>query len=136
MSSKVKSLLLATTLGITVFAVPAYAEGEQFVLIQHSPDSESWWNTVKNAATLAAEEVGVTVEFRNLPTGDLADMARIIEQTTAESPDGIIVTITDFDALSGPIQSAIDQGIPVVTINTGTAPRARSGKCAVTGWTA
>ena len=125
MSSKVKSLLLATTLGITAFALPAYAEGEQFVLIQHSPDSESWWNTVKNAATLAAEEVGVTVEFRNPPTGDLADMARIIEQTTAESPDGIIVTIADFDALSGPIQSAIDQGIPVVTINTGTIDQSK-----------
>lgn len=120
-----KSVLLATAVGVTAFASSASAEGEEFVLIQHSPDSESWWNTVKNAATLAAEQVGATVEFRNPPTGDLADMARIIEQTSAEGPDGIIVTIADFDALSGPIMSAVDQGIPVVTINTGTIDQSK-----------
>jgi simple sugar transport system substrate-binding protein len=46
---------------------------------------------------LAAEQVGATMTFRNPPTGDLADMVRIIEQTTAEKPDGIILTIPDME---------------------------------------
>jgi simple sugar transport system substrate-binding protein len=62
----------------------------------------------------------VRVDYRNPPTGDLADMARIVQQATAAGPDGIIVTIADFDVLSGPIKDAVDQGIPVITINSGT----------------
>jgi simple sugar transport system substrate-binding protein len=96
------------------------AEGERFVLVSHAPDSDSWWNTIKNAINLAGEQVGVTVEYRNPPSGDLADMARILQQTVASDPDGIIVTIADFDVLKGPVGEAVRKGIPVITINSGT----------------
>ena len=108
-------------LGIySAIATPAAAEGERFVLISHAPDSDSWWNTIKNAIKIAGEQMKVTVEYRNPPTGDLADMARIVQQAAASNPDGIIVTIADFDVLSGPIKDAVDKGIPVITINSGT----------------
>jgi hypothetical protein len=74
-----------------VFAAPvlsaatASAEGERYVLVSHAPDSDSWWNTIKNGIALAGEQMGVEVEYRNPPTGDLADMARIIEQAAASS---------------------------------------------------
>jgi simple sugar transport system substrate-binding protein len=60
------------------------------------------------------------VEYRNPPTGDLADMARIIEQAVASNPDGLITTIADFDVLKGSIEKAVRKGIPVVTVNSGT----------------
>ncbi len=110
---------LGAMAGIT--ATPAAAAGERFVLISHAPDSDSWWNTIKNAIKIAGQQMDVTVEYRNPPTGDLADMARIVEQAAASGPDGIIVTIADYDVLKGPITSAVDQGIPVITINSGTA---------------
>jgi simple sugar transport system substrate-binding protein len=47
-------------------------------------------------------------------------MARIVEQAVASNPDGLIVTIADFDVLKGPIEKAIRKGIPVITINSGT----------------
>ncbi|KQN74947.1 MULTISPECIES: sugar ABC transporter substrate-binding protein [unclassified Devosia] len=106
-------------------AIPAYAEGERFVLVSHAPDSDSWWNTIKNAIALAGEQMGVTVEYRNPPTGDLADMARIIEQAAASNPDGIISTIADFDVLSGPLSDAVARGIPVITINSGTEEQSK-----------
>jgi hypothetical protein len=56
------------------------------VLVSHAPDSDSWWNTIKNGIALAGEQMGVEVEYRNPPTGDLADMARIIEQAAASAP--------------------------------------------------
>ena len=111
-----------TALGImSAVAIPAAAEGERFVLISHAPDSDSWWNTIKNAIKIAGEQMGVTVEYRNPPGGDLADMGRIVQQAAASNPDGIIVTIADFDVLSGPVRNAVDKGIPVITINSGTA---------------
>ncbi|MEM9441772.1 MAG: sugar ABC transporter substrate-binding protein [Pseudomonadota bacterium] len=103
----------------------ASAEGEKYVLVSHAPDSDSWWNTIKNGIALAGEQVGVEVEYRNPPTGDIADMARIIEQAAASQPDGIITTLADFDVLKGPITAATDQGIDVIIMNTGTAEQAR-----------
>ena len=102
----------------------AHAEGEKFILVSHAPDSDSWWNTIKNGLSLAGEQVGATVEYRNPPTGDIADMARIIEQAAASNPDGIITTLADADVLSGPIRDAVDKGIPVIIINSGTPEQA------------
>lgn len=103
----------------------AQAEGERYVLVSHAPDSDSWWNTIKNGLALAGEQMGVEVEYRNPPTGDLADMARIIEQAAASGPDGIITTLADPSVLSGPIQAAVDSGIDVIIINSGTPEQAR-----------
>ena len=110
----------------TAFTVtPAMAEGERYVLISHAPDSDSWWNTIKNGLALAGEQLGVEVEYRNPPTGDLADMARIIEQAAASGPNGIITTLADPDVLSGPIRTAVESGVDVIIINSGTPEQAR-----------
>ncbi len=127
---KFKKLLLSTVIGVASlgalsFSTAALAEGERYVLVSHAPDSDSWWNTVKNGIALAGEQMGVEVEYRNPPSGDLADMARIIEQTTASKPNGIITTLADFDVLSGPIKSAVDQGINVIIMNSGTPEQTR-----------
>lgn len=114
------SLAVAVALGIFGLVDTARAEGERFVLISHAPDSDSWWNTIKNAIKIAGEQMQVKVEYRNPPTGDLADMARIVEQAVATKPDGLIVTIADFNVLKGPIGKAVKKGIPVITINSGT----------------
>lgn len=118
MRQTLKTVALAASLALGAGA--AMAEGERFVMITHGPDSDSWFNTIKNAIALAEQQLNVTVEYRNPPTGDLADMARIVEQAAASNADGIVVTIADFDVLRGPITSAVDRGIPVVTINSGT----------------
>ncbi|MDJ0829902.1 MAG: sugar ABC transporter substrate-binding protein [Desulfobacterales bacterium] len=113
-------LVVMVALGFSGAVDLACAAGERFVLVSHAPDSDSWWNTIKNAIKVAGEQMEVTVEYRNPPTGDLADMARIIEQAVASSPNGLIVTIADYDVLEGPIKKAVKKGIPVITINSGT----------------
>ena len=116
------SILFAAVLSASAVLAPTVAQagGERFVLISHADDADSWWNTIKNAIKEAGTAMDATVEYRNPPTGDLADMARIVEQAVASNPDGIIVTIADYDVLRGPIGKAIKKGIPVVTINSGT----------------
>ena len=106
-------------------ATTASAEGERYVLVSHAPDSDSWWNTIKNGVALAGEQMGVEVEYRNPPTGDLADMARIIEQAAASGPNGIITTLADYDVLAGPIKAAVDAGVDVIIMNSGTPDQAR-----------
>lgn len=124
MTAPLRTLALGCATAVAL-AGAAFAEGERYVLVSHAPDSDSWWNTIKNGIALAGEQMGVEVEYRNPPTGDVADMARIIEQAVASQPDGIITTLADFDVLSGPIKDATAQGIDVIIMNTGSAEEAR-----------
>ncbi|MGC1496012.1 MAG: sugar ABC transporter substrate-binding protein [Sulfitobacter sp.] len=127
MSSIFKNIALATAIVAApmMVATTASAEGEKYVLVSHAPDSDSWWNTVKNGIALAGEQMGVEVEYRNPPTGDIADMARIIDQAAASGPNGIITTLADYDVLKGPIQNAVASGVDVIIMNTGTPEQAR-----------
>ncbi|MFC3724027.1 sugar ABC transporter substrate-binding protein [Neoaquamicrobium sediminum] len=123
-----RKLLLALGLAVATAAGAAgtaQAEGERFVFVSHAPDSDSWWNTIKNALNVAAEQMDVTVEYRNPPTGDIADMARIIEQAAASNPNGIVTSIADINALEGPISDAVAKGIPVITVNSGTVEQSK-----------
>jgi simple sugar transport system substrate-binding protein len=121
-----KKLMLTAAVVASPFMVSAQTSGDNltYILVSHAPDSDSWWNTIKNGIALAGDQMGVTVEYRNPPTGDLADMARIIEQAAASQPDGIITTLADFEVLSGPIKAAVDQGIDVIIMNSGTPAQA------------
>lgn len=119
---------LALAVGVAVSPLVALAgghESQKYILVSHAPDSDSWWNTIKNGIALAGDQMGVEVEYRNPPTGDIADMARIIEQAAASGPNGIITTLADYDVLKGPIMNAVDSGVDVIIMNTGTPDQAR-----------
>ncbi|HEY5798879.1 MAG TPA: sugar ABC transporter substrate-binding protein [Burkholderiaceae bacterium] len=98
----------------------ARAEGEHYVMISHAPDSDSWWNVIKNANRHAAEDFRVKLDYRNPPNGDLADMARLVEQAAARRYDGVIVSIADIDVLRKPLKDVTAKRIPLLTINSGT----------------
>jgi simple sugar transport system substrate-binding protein len=100
-------------------ATLAHAQ-DHYVLVSHAPDSDSWWNTIKNAIKQAGEDFNVTVDYRNPPNGDLADMARLVEQASARNYDGVIMSIADFDVLKKPAQQVVAKKIPLITINSGT----------------
>ncbi|MGN6583412.1 MAG: sugar ABC transporter substrate-binding protein [Rhizobiaceae bacterium] len=126
-SALLRGVLIAATViaGVATTASSAFANNERFVFVSHAPDSDSWWNVIKNALKNAEHDEGVKVEYRNPPTGDIADMARIIQQATASNPNGIVTTIADFDVLQSAIQGAVAKGIPVITVNSGTAEQSK-----------
>jgi simple sugar transport system substrate-binding protein len=126
-SGLVRNLLAAAAIALPALgmSMSASADGERYVFISHAPDSDSWWNVIKNSLKQAEKDFKVKVEYRNPPTGDLADMARIIQQTTATKPAGIISTIADYNTLEGPLKDAIAKGIPVITVNSGTAEESK-----------
>ncbi len=120
MTFQTKRAILKTLALAALLAVGSAQAAGKYVLISHAPDSDSWWNTIKNAVKQAGEDYDVTVDYRNPPNGDLADMARLIEQAAAQGYDGVIVTIADFNVLQGAIKKVTDKKIPVITINSGT----------------
>jgi simple sugar transport system substrate-binding protein len=110
--------LAALALGLA--ATASHAAGEKIVLISHAPDSDSWWNTIKNAVKQAGEDFNVTVDYRNPPNGDLADMSRLIEQAAARNYDGVVTSIADFTVLQKALGQVTAKKIPLITINSGT----------------
>lgn len=93
----------------------------RFVVISHAPDADPFWNVVKNGVADAQKDFGVTVDYRNPPDGDLADMVHLLDQAAARNYDGVATTIADFDIVQRPVKTLVAKGIPVVTLNSGTA---------------
>src|SRR3954469_13819410 len=123
MTMNVRKRLVLKTLAVAAILTmgmgAAQAAGK-YVLVSHAPDSDSWWNTIKNAVKQAGEDFDVTVDYRNPPSGDLADMSRLIEQAAAANYDGVITSIADFNVLKGSLKKVTDKKIPLITINSGT----------------
>ena len=125
MSKRLLLKALAIAAAATMCAGSAHAAGK-YVLISHAPDSDSWWNTIKNAVKQAGEDFDVTVDYRNPPSGDLADMARLVEQAAAANYDGVITSIADYNVLKGALKKVTDKKIPLITINSGTTEQSES----------
>ncbi len=110
----------AVVMTATAFALMASAaHAERYVMITHTQGTDPFWPVVEKAGSDAAEDIGADFEYNFAPTGDMADMAKLIEAAAATQPDGIIVSLPDADALGGAIKAAADSGIPIITINSG-----------------
>ena len=113
-------LLLKLILAISLTAVsPVFASGEKFVLLSHAADSDTWWDTVKNAIQQAGEDFNVSVDYRHPPTGDMLAMAHLIDQAAAGHYDGIVSTIGDA-GVQAALKRVVAKHIPLITINSGT----------------
>ena len=95
------------------------AQAERYVMVTHTQGTDPFWPVVEKGAKDAAASLGVELEYNFAPSGDMSDMAALIEAAAATSPDGLIVSLPDAAALGGAIQAAVGAGIPVITINSG-----------------
>ena len=77
----------------------------------------------------------VTVEYQAPSTFDMVAMSQLIDAAVASAPDGLIVSVPDADALRSSIQAAIEAGIPVISINSGSDVAEELGVLAHVGQT-
>ena len=89
------------------------------IVVTHGSDTDAFWGVVRNGVEAAKADTGADVQYRNPPTGDLNEMASLIEAAIAQKPDGIVVSIPAPDILGGPIKAAVAAGIPVISMNSG-----------------
>ncbi|HEY54399.1 MAG TPA: sugar ABC transporter substrate-binding protein [Caldilineae bacterium] len=114
----------------TVAETPAETEGPapaaeemrpyRFVAVVHGQASDPFWSVVKNGFDAAAKDMRVKVEYQAPGTFDMVEMSQLIDAAVASKPDGLIVSIPDPDALGESIRGAVDAGIPVFSINSGS----------------
>ena len=92
----------------------------RFVVVTHGQASDPFWSVAANGVDAAAADMGVTVEYQAPETFDMVAMSDLIDAAVASQPDGLVVSIPDADALGPSIQAAVDAGIPVISMNSGS----------------
>jgi simple sugar transport system substrate-binding protein len=123
----VKALGLSAAVLTLGLCTAAHADPvARFDFITHAPDSDAWWNTVKNGIKQADEDFNVETDYRNPPNGDIADMVQLVNQAAARNYDGVVTTIADFDLLKGSLSKLKAKNIPLITANTGTEQQSAS----------
>jgi simple sugar transport system substrate-binding protein len=92
----------------------------RFVVVTHGQASDPFWSVAANGVKDAAADMGVTAEYQAPGTFDMVEMAQLIDAAVASKPDGLVVSLPDADALGPSITAAVDAGIPVITMNSGS----------------
>lgn len=115
MKKLIVGLLTATAL---TAAAPVLAA--DIIVVAHGQANDPFWSVVKNGVEKAAKDTGANVEFRSPETFDMVAMSQMIDAAANQSPDGIVVSIPDADALGPSIQRAVAAGIPVISMNSGS----------------
>ena len=95
----------------------AQERGLNFAVVVHDEPAGTFWGVVKNGAEQAAEDLGVSVTVQG--SGEPQQQADQVEAAIAQGVDGIAVSLANPDAMKGPLQSAAEEGISVVTLNSG-----------------
>lgn len=91
----------------------------RIVFVTHGQAADPFWNVVQNGAREAGSDVGARIEYQAPESFDMVAMSQLIDAAVASSPDGLVVSMPDADALGGSVSDAVAAGIPVVSINSG-----------------
>jgi simple sugar transport system substrate-binding protein len=97
-------------------------------------EGDAFWAVVKKGAEQAGKDLGVTVKYSE-SNNDPQEQAQLIEAAVTEEVDGIAVSAPDPDAITDPVKTAVDAGIPVITINSGAEESAAMGAITHVGQT-
>ncbi|MGM1062598.1 sugar ABC transporter substrate-binding protein [Saccharothrix sp. Mg75] len=100
-------------------------------VISHGTAGDAFWNVVKNGATDAGKQLGVTVDYNS--DGDPGRQATLVDNAVSQRVGGIVVSLANPDALRTSVENAVKAGIPVITINSGSARSAEFGALAHVG---
>ena len=111
--SILKTAAFVSTLGSAAFA-------QQIAVVTHGQAGDPFWDVVHQGVKDAAEQTGLDVTYRSPLSYDMVEMAALIDEVSATAIDGLVVSLPDSQALGPAISRAIDKGIPVISINSGS----------------
>jgi simple sugar transport system substrate-binding protein len=98
----------------------------RIAVVTHGQAANPFWVVVRNGIDAAARQVHVSVSYQSPDTYSIPRMRALIEAAVAGRPDGLVVSIPS-PRVEPPIRRAIGSGIPVISINSGSAASRRLG---------
>ncbi|AEV36327.1 periplasmic substrate-binding protein, ABC-type sugar transporter [Pseudovibrio sp. FO-BEG1] len=121
-----KKTLRAFVAAAAIMTAPAVMAAD-IIVVSHGQANDPFWSVVKNGVDKAAKDSGANVSYRAPETFDMVAMSQLIDAAIVQEPDGIVVSIPDGDALGPSITKAVEAGIPVISMNSGSDVSASFG---------
>ncbi|QKW10099.1 sugar ABC transporter substrate-binding protein [Streptomyces sp. NA04227] len=96
-----------------------------FAMITHSGDGDTFWDIVQQGAEQAA--VKDNIKFLYSHNDEAQQQAQLVDTAVDKDVDGIIVSLAKPDAMKAAVARAVKAGIPVITVNSGSAESKKFG---------
>ncbi|MFD3974118.1 sugar ABC transporter substrate-binding protein [Streptomyces cyaneofuscatus] len=90
-----------------------------FAMVTHSGDGDTFWDIVQKGAEQAA--VKDNINFLYSHNDEANQQAQLVQTAIDKKVDGLIVSLAKPDAMKAVVAKAVKAGIPVVTVNSGSA---------------
>jgi ribose transport system substrate-binding protein len=113
------ALLLASTALVLIATTGCerHSKSEVYYLVSNNLKLP-YWKTVNEGFAKAGDEYHVTTLLRGPDTYDAQAEADEFKKAVAAKPAGILVSVVDASLLGPEINSAIESGIPVITLDS------------------
>ncbi|MBQ1093260.1 sugar ABC transporter substrate-binding protein [Streptomyces sp. B93] len=105
----------AAAQGKSVVSTPRWT----FAMITHSGDGDTFWDIVQSGAKEAAAKDNINFLYSH--DDEAQQQAQLVDAAVDKKVDGIIVTLAKPDAMKAAVARAVAAGIPVITVNSGSA---------------
>jgi ribose transport system substrate-binding protein len=111
--------MLSLALGVVLVACeePYHQKEEQYYFISANINIP-YWQEAQAGLLDAAKEMGVRAEMDGPTTLSPKDELDSFQKAVALKPAGILVSVSNADLFKGPIDAAVQQGIPVICIDS------------------
>ena len=121
-----------TPSGSPVAGAPAADDAVRIAVVTHGPASSKFWAIIRNGADTAAHRLDVLVDYQSPDVFSVERMSELIDRAVATKPDGLVVSIPS-SGLAPAIRRAVEAGVPVVSMNSGSDVFRRLGVLAHVG---
>ncbi|MFE2539496.1 sugar ABC transporter substrate-binding protein [Actinacidiphila glaucinigra] len=100
-------------------------------MVTHAGAGDSFWDIVQKGARQAAAKDNIKFLYSNSDQGK--DQAQLVQTAIDQKVDGLVVTLAKPEAMKDVVLKAEKAGIPVITINSGSAQSKEFGALAHIG---
>jgi simple sugar transport system substrate-binding protein len=90
-----------------------------FAMVTHSGDGDTFWDIVQKGAKMAADKDNINFLYSHNDEGQ--QQAQLVQAAIDKKVDGLIVSLAKPDAMKAVVAKAVKAGIPVITVNSGSA---------------
>ncbi len=92
---------------------------EVALVLKTTVETAEFWSEVMDGVEAAAEEFGAELSVTCAPSETSIDeQIALLAEAVAARPDVIVLAASDYDRLAGPVDAAVEAGIPVLTMDS------------------
>jgi len=111
------ALTVLAVIGMTSCQTPYHEDGERYVFVASNVNIP-YWQEAQAGLTDASKQMGVKAELTGPDKFDPQEQLKAFQKAVESKPSGIMISVTRPELLQDAINTAVAQGIPVITVDS------------------